>query len=83
MGWFVAELRGESAEAVSDFNCVLEMLPESSRVLVKRGEAYNELGETDQALADFDAAIRLDAICAPAFLGRGQALAAVAFNLLA
>ena len=38
------------AEAVADFTRVLEMLPESSRVLVKRGEAYNELGETDPAL---------------------------------
>jgi tetratricopeptide (TPR) repeat protein len=46
---------------------------ERARAYKNRGSAYAEIGNQDQAIADFTDAIRLDAAYAIAFGGRGQA----------
>jgi tetratricopeptide (TPR) repeat protein len=40
---------------------------------VFRGRAYLALGETERAVADFEASIKLNARYAPAYSGRGEA----------
>lgn len=55
----------------------LEAYPQSLGLLILRGQAHLSLGETQAALADFDAALALDDRNPTAHRWRGEALAAL------
>ncbi len=47
------------AEAIQDANKVLEADPKRGLVLLNRGFAYEQLGQFDKAVADYDAALKI------------------------
>lgn len=73
-----AELNNDRADfsvVVADYTAALQLAPpDQAETYVKRGEAYFHLQRGNEAIADFDTAIGLHAVCAPAYRGRGLAL---------
>lgn len=60
------------AEALADFNRMLELLPKHAASFEGRARCKRLLGDDDGALADFDQALRSDPRSATAFHGRGR-----------
>jgi eukaryotic-like serine/threonine-protein kinase len=72
------EARGDHAAAIADFNRALELQPnarpaERSRLLNRRGWAYQYADATRLALADFEESLRLEPNQGDALCGRGLA----------
>ncbi|KDO29813.1 hypothetical protein SPRG_19699 [Saprolegnia parasitica CBS 223.65] len=55
------DARSFALKAIDDFTAALDQEPESLDVLAARGEAYIRAGALTKALADFDAALLIDA----------------------
>jgi len=55
----VYESKGEHDRAIADFSTVLEVRPQSDRVLNSRGNAHRSKGNYDKAIDDFDAALKI------------------------
>ena len=62
-----------AAEALEDYDAVLQMAPDSGPAHNNRGQAYDRLGRPDLAIADYDTAIRLVPQDATAMANRGDA----------
>lgn len=58
-GAIYADYRGEYEEALAAYERALELEPEFAVAYFNRGSAHLNLGDPDQALVDFDEAIRL------------------------
>ena len=68
--------RSDAAHAVADCNKSLELDPgNTSQALNGRGYAYLRAGDLDQAIADYDAALRLNPSIIGSLYGRGVAYA--------
>jgi lipoprotein NlpI len=65
--------RGDSDLAIQDFDRVIELRPETSKVFYNRAMANLSKGEFERAIPDFDRAVRLTPDYAPAFRNRGNA----------
>jgi tetratricopeptide (TPR) repeat protein len=61
------------ARAIGDFDKVLVLEPANDGALVRRGEAYSQLGDFGHALADLNHAIELDPANPAAYVARGLA----------
>jgi tetratricopeptide (TPR) repeat protein len=77
---FLYQLRGEAhadhnnfPEAIRDYGRALELHPDDPGLLIRRGWAYLVFDSPRLALADFDAAIKLDPLNGDAYNGRGTA----------
>jgi serine/threonine protein kinase len=64
--------QGNYRQAVDAFNEAIRTNPRNAIALVGRGIAYENLGQTDNALKDFDDALRNDRTSVSALLGRGR-----------
>ncbi|HTC19149.1 MAG TPA: tetratricopeptide repeat protein [Stellaceae bacterium] len=53
-------LKGEDANALPDANKAIAMNPDDPGYFETRGEIYETLGQRDQAIADYRAALKLD-----------------------
>ena len=60
--------RGEHRQAIYYYDLMIGLDSEEPTLYRARGDAYAELGEYDQAIADLQQAIRLDAQYADAYL---------------
>jgi tetratricopeptide (TPR) repeat protein len=58
-------------EAYLDYNKVIELAPDITYALIKRGRLHARLGQNDQALRDFDQAIDMDSVYYAAYYERG------------
>jgi len=67
--------RNDYPAAIRDYGRALEIRPDDAGVLVRRGLAYLVFDAPKLALADFEAAIKLDPTDADAYNGRGTAQA--------
>lgn len=65
-----ASNRGEWEISIELLNLAIAQEPESAQAFLYRGNAYKQLGDTAQALADYDQAIVLDVNSAAAFHSR-------------
>jgi tetratricopeptide (TPR) repeat protein len=63
---------GQLQSALADCNESLSLRP-GYRTLNSRGLVYLKLGDYDRAIADYDAALRIDPNCATSLYGRGIA----------
>jgi lipoprotein NlpI len=54
------QARGFRADAVADFTAALAIKTDDASLYVARGQVYDLNGEYDSAIADFDAALKLD-----------------------
>jgi tetratricopeptide (TPR) repeat protein len=65
---------GNKNAAVKDFTTALQMKPKDMQLqlLNRRGASYRDVGETEKSLADYDAAIKINANSVDAHLGRAQ-----------
>jgi tetratricopeptide (TPR) repeat protein/serine/threonine protein kinase len=68
---FIFHVQGKHNEALACFSLSLEC-KEDAEVYKSRGDVYNALGMKDQAIADYDQAIRLDPEDAAAYSKRGN-----------
>jgi lipoprotein NlpI len=59
--------------ALSDCNQSLSLEPSNPQILDSRGFRYLKIGNLDNAIADFEAALRLDSQLASSLYGRGIA----------
>ena len=59
--------------AIQDFDKVLELQPGNLQALIRRGDAYSQLGQAGRALADLNRAVADAPLDAEAFLYRGVA----------
>ena len=57
--------------AISDFNRVLELAPGDVDAMIRRGDAYGQMGDFGHALADLDRAVSLAPDYARAYIFRG------------
>lgn len=57
--------------AAQTFSCALQLRPNDAALLTRRGYAYAAFGETERALADYEAALALDELYLPAYINRG------------
>ncbi|MGD9683731.1 MAG: tetratricopeptide repeat protein [Candidatus Obscuribacterales bacterium] len=64
-------VRGSYENAVRELSQALKLSPGSSRALIERGTAYNQLKEYDRAIADLTGAIKADSKSSLAFNNRG------------
>jgi tetratricopeptide (TPR) repeat protein len=62
--------RSDGAASLADFSEALALTPDAA-AYHGRGRALSTRGEFDRALADFNAAVQMDARYAPAYLDRG------------
>jgi len=53
-------LKGEDAKALPDADKAIAMTPDNPDYIETRGEIYEQLGQRDQAIADYRAALKLD-----------------------
>ncbi len=51
---------GRYGEALADFNRAIELDPDSTWLMVRRGQTYQAMDRYEEALADFNRAIELD-----------------------
>jgi tetratricopeptide (TPR) repeat protein len=58
-GVLLATRKRAFERAIEDFNKVLVLEPDNVQALIRRGDAYSQLGETARALVDIDRAISL------------------------
>ena len=72
MPWRSAK-RDDYPGAIRDYGRALEMRPDDGRLLAERGWAYLVFDSPKLALADFDAAIKLDPAASDWHTGRGTA----------
>jgi tetratricopeptide (TPR) repeat protein len=54
------EARQLRSEAVADFTAALVLMPDDASLKIARGQAYHLSGQYDLAIADFDAALKVD-----------------------
>jgi tetratricopeptide (TPR) repeat protein len=59
--------------AIADFNRVLELAPSDVDAMIRRGDAYGQMGDFGHALADLDRAVNLAPDYARAYIFRGIA----------
>jgi tetratricopeptide (TPR) repeat protein len=59
--------------AIDDFSKVLALQPGNVRALVRRGEAYSQIGDFGHALADLNRAVELDPTDPAGYVARGLA----------
>jgi tetratricopeptide (TPR) repeat protein/tRNA A-37 threonylcarbamoyl transferase component Bud32 len=62
---------GNYSEAITAYTVLLGDFPEEASLLQKRGQAFYEIGEYDNALEDIDAAVNLDEALDGIFRDRG------------
>jgi tetratricopeptide (TPR) repeat protein len=60
-------------EYLAEINAALEIDPQYALAYNHRGNAYDELGDYDRAIADYGQALKLDPRLAAAYLNRGMA----------
>ncbi len=72
-GVLLATRQRAYVRAISDFDKVLVLEPANYSALVRRGEAYSELGDFGHAFADLNRAIELDPTNPTAYFVRGLA----------
>lgn len=72
-GVLLARRERAYARAIGDFDKVLVLEPANNGALVRRGEAYSQLGDFGHALADLNHAIELDPANPAAYVARGLA----------
>lgn len=63
------------ARLIEDYSRELKQDPKNVALLIKRGDAYFQLHEFEQAIEDYSDAIALDKQADEAYFGRGMALA--------
>src|SRR5690349_13198748 len=63
---------GKFKEAIAAYDKVIQSSPRSTKAFVGRGEAYVLLGQPQQAIKDFDQAIKLDPKLAEAYYYRAN-----------
>ena len=66
-------LKDRSAEAITQFNKVIEAEPKYAIPYISRGKAYSARGQYDQAISDFTKAITLNPDDAAVYYFRGDA----------
>ena len=69
-GWAYLNLK-EYGQAISDFNCALDLKPDYAWVYGSRGLVYRILKDYERSIADFDRAIELNPEYAWAYGSRG------------
>ena len=50
------------AKAIEDFDRIVKLEPRNARVYYRRGQAYEQIRQRDQAIADYQAALSATAI---------------------
>ena len=60
-------------DALKSFDRAIRLDPQLVKAYVKRGNAYDELGQPERAIEDYNEAIRLDPQYAEAYNNRGIA----------
>ena len=63
--------RGETTNAIKDFDTVINLAPDFADAYINRGYARRELGNFEDAIRDYDTAIRLGADYAYVYFYRG------------
>jgi tetratricopeptide (TPR) repeat protein len=63
---------GRYDKALADFDRAIELDPDYSWIIARRGETCRQMGRYEEALADFDCVIELDPDYAWAIAGRGE-----------
>lgn len=58
--------------ALAELTALNNQFPERPQVLVSRGQIYRQLGQSDNAIADFTDALAIDADLVAAYQGRGD-----------
>ena len=76
IAWLVLRERGDLARADYDFSQAIRLDPRGAAAYANRGLVKEQLGSREQALADFEAAITLDANRIDALAGRTRTRAA-------
>jgi tetratricopeptide (TPR) repeat protein len=70
-GVLLASRKRAYERAIEDFNKVLVLEPDNVQALIRRGDAFSQLGETGRGLADLDRAIALAPQSSQAYFYRG------------
>ncbi len=70
-GVLLAGRKRAHERAIEDFDKVLALEPDNVLALIRRGEAFGQLGETARGLVDLDRAIALSPSSSLAYLHRG------------
>ena len=72
-GVLLASRKRAFERAILDFDKVLELQPDNIEALIRRGDAYSQLGQGGRAMVDLNRAVALAPDSAEAFLYRGVA----------
>ena len=72
-GVLLATRKRAFEEAIGDFSKVLALEPDNVEALIRRGDAYSQLGSSGQALADLERAVELAPNNSAPYLFRGLA----------
>lgn len=70
-GIFLATRKRAYMRAIADFDKVLALQPNNVEALIRRGDAYGQMGEFGRALVDLDNAISLAPLNSEAYVFRG------------
>ena len=69
--FYLALISADYKTKLEFYTKALEINPNYTDALINRGLVYNELGEFDNSIKDYNKAIELDSKCALAFNNRG------------
>ena len=65
--------QGKSLEVIVEYNEAIKLDPQLAVAYINRGNAYDNLGQSERAIQDYDEAIRLDPQDTFAYINRGVA----------
>lgn len=82
-GLLLATRKGEFGRAIADFDKVLSLEPGNVDALIRRGDAYRQMGDIARAMADLNRAVELAPANYRAYFGRGLTHSGRGENLLA
>ncbi len=70
----LCSFKGQSDEAISNFNKAIEIDPSYLFAYLNRGDQYMRKGQFDQAISDFNKAIEIDPKFAGGYHGRVESM---------